>query len=459
MLAVAALLSVAVPAHAGTATMRWKSDSECDDGGCIYWQTDWVTFTAAPGERNDLRLAVRGGRVVLEDRGAPLVAGRGCARLDERHVGCRIVPHRDAYAEFNVLIGATLGDEPDRARIEAVRIPGAPNGVVQVAGGAGDDRLSAGSGEMGTRVGRAKLDGGDGNDLLRGSRFADTLVGGAGADVLTGHGGDDVLTGDGEMPPDELQPQEPVAADVLDGGPGRDRVTYATGPVDVDLADPRPDGHPGEGDRLIGIEDVQASGAAALRGDAGDNMLVGDGPSSQTLLDGRAGDDVLSGAGRLVGGPGNDLLLPAPGASFRCGPGTDTFEPDWQSVLSRVPRACERAYLAAWLDVDLHPLRVAGSALTLSVYPVPEGSRPGTESVNWSDGAVVSVRARDDRDGALLASTHVNIAEPRRPGVAHAIRVPLTAAGVRRLRAGRHTVRVIVWANATRLVYPCDVIV
>src|SRR5205085_2567665 len=55
-------------------------------------------------------------------------------------------------------------------------------------GGAGNDRLTGGSG------GNVLL-GGDGNDTLAGGSGRDLLIGGLGADVLSANGGDDILIG------------------------------------------------------------------------------------------------------------------------------------------------------------------------------------------------------------------------------------------------------------------------
>jgi hypothetical protein len=108
--------------------------------------------------------------------------------------------------------------------------------------------------------------------------------------------------------------------------------------------------------------------------------------------------------------------------------------------------------------VDLGPRHIAGAAFAPTVYPVKPGTRSGTLSAHWSDAADVTLKARDTRDDALLAAAHVKLGEPERVGLSHDVRVRLTATGVRRLRRGRHTVRLIVWANATRLIYPVIVI-
>ena len=75
---------------------------------------------------------------------------------------------------------------------------GAPT-VSGLDGGAGNDKLTGGEGHD-------ALHGGDGNDELSGLGGPDELLGGA---------GDDLLSGDAHKAP---------AADVVDGGPGIDRI-------------------------------------------------------------------------------------------------------------------------------------------------------------------------------------------------------------------------------------------
>ena len=82
-------------------------------------------------------------------------------------------------------------------------------------GGAGDDRLLAGSGndQLYGLAGDDTLDSGDGNDFLLGASGRDSLVGGNGNDVLRGQGfsGDRLIGGPG--------------VDLLDGGAGADIIT------------------------------------------------------------------------------------------------------------------------------------------------------------------------------------------------------------------------------------------
>ncbi len=111
------------------------------------------------------------------------------------------------------------------------------------------------------------------NDLFRGNN---------GANALRGFGANDRLEGRG-------------GADTLDGGTGRDVADYSSSlGVDVDLARATQTGADAQGDRLIGIEEIDGSlFADTLRGNNGANLLFGNGGSDR--LEGRAGADTLNG--------------------------------------------------------------------------------------------------------------------------------------------------------------------
>ncbi|HEY4097721.1 MAG TPA: hypothetical protein VGM33_19515 [Baekduia sp.] len=215
---------------------------------------------------------------------------------------------------------------------------------VEALGGDGRDQLESPVG-----VAPALLDGGPGADVLT-SRGADVLLGGDGdddlqgrdfADRLNGGAGDDLLAPDGN---------EPAAADVVDGGPGVDRIEQdwsdrtqpdrPNPPVTVTLAGGADDGRPGEGDDIRGVESVvthqpsalvgteaaehleafQTNGSATLIGHGGADELKGSGGAD--TLDGGAGDDVLDagfGDDTITGGPGRDTIA-ADRAGGDCGP-------------------------------------------------------------------------------------------------------------------------------------------
>jgi hypothetical protein len=226
-----------------------------------------------------------------------------------------------------------LGDGPDEVR--STRPGPAPIGGVVAFGGPGDDLL----------------DGGAGFDVLDGGGGTDTLLGGAGSDRLA----------DGDA-------DATVNADLLDGGDGTDTVSYATrrAPVRVGLGDMTPDGAPGEGDTVRGIEDaVGGHGADRLTGDGGANELHG-GAGNDTLGGGDAGD-------RLFGGPGDDTVRGGDGADVlggehgsdrvACGRGIDlVHEPRRGEWLAAACETIRYAFGAANEDSLLfspHPFAAA----------------------------------------------------------------------------------------------------
>ena len=251
LLVIAAVLALTpATALAGTltATRCPSYDRECVAS---------ATYTAAPGERNDVIWVQDQDGTSVRDYGAPVTPGRGCVAVD-----------------------------PNAARC--------PAWDLRVALGDGDDRASP----VSRSLGRIGIEGGPGDDLITGGERAGLLDGGEGADTLLGGVGDDLSAGG-------------PGRDVIEGGDGADTVSYIDEPpVIVDLADPGPDGPPQAPDTLTGVERVYGgAGDDVLRGDAGPNLLQGG--AGDDVVDGREGDDVLFGAtGRdqVLGGTGDDEL-------------------------------------------------------------------------------------------------------------------------------------------------------
>jgi Ca2+-binding RTX toxin-like protein len=272
-----------------------------------------VSYSAAPGEGNDLTATASVDGVEFQDAGASVSAGRGCDQLDAHTARC--------YARADSFFtNVDAGDGDD-----IVRVIDGPGGSARfgVAGGPGNDTLYA-------AARGSSLDGGPGADTLEGGPGGDTLTGGPDADTLVGGGGNDDITPDGAgVPP---------APDVVDGGPGSDSVSYAgrTTPVDVDLERPAGNGGPGENDTIRAVENVISGGGSDhLRGDEQANFLssagFGTGVTGQhDVIEGRGGDDRIEGsegADVLSGGAGGDEIEGNGGGdSLSGGPGDDGID-------------------------------------------------------------------------------------------------------------------------------------
>ena len=194
-----------------------------------------VTFQAAPGEANELRMVPDPDGVRIVDSGAEIVAG----------AFCRVVAPNDARcgppAPEGLLATALTGDGSDRviARVGNVVLgPGRDFGVVvgaTVFGGSGDDMVrakgtgaivtgDAGADEVLGFGGDQYLAGGSGRDHVIGGPGADRIEAGRGGDTIAGGTGrDDISAGAGD---DFVRASDPDR-DVVRCGRGRDRVFIA----------------------------------------------------------------------------------------------------------------------------------------------------------------------------------------------------------------------------------------
>lgn len=104
-----------------------------------------------------------------------------------------------------------------------------------IVGGAAGDTITGGNGNE-------TIHGGAGNDIINGGGGNDTLIGNAGNDILNGGAGDDLFIAEGDddvfvnyltVTTDDMG----AGADVMNGGPGIDKVSYASrvAPVFVTL--------------------------------------------------------------------------------------------------------------------------------------------------------------------------------------------------------------------------------
>lgn len=304
------VLLCAMTAGAGASEVHVVSD--CGQS-CSYD----TRFMADDGELNRVTVSRSSTAILITDPGSIIRPGLRCTALSEHEVSC------DGLDNVSVV----TGDESDTVVVEA------PAGAA-VSLGSGNDRVD----------GAYRAFGDDGADVLTGTDNGDTLSGGAGADTLLGRPGDDTLiASDTAQDGDQLP-----TSDTVDGGGGRDTVSYAgySLPVHVDLATGQHEGASGDDDQLIGMSSILGGdGNDVLTGDTGDNLIYGG--AGQDILDGAAGRDFLmGGAGfdRLVGGPGDDVL-----DSRRVLPGDAPRDPGlW-------PR--QYAYgLAIPLDIELEDL-------------------------------------------------------------------------------------------------------
>jgi Ca2+-binding RTX toxin-like protein len=311
---IAIVLAALAPFAASTDARASKADA-----------TTFLTYTAAAGETNDVTVSGGPATVTIRDPGATITAGNNCQAVSASEVTC----------------------SP----------PGGP-GDAAIDLGDGSDHFDAAAAQTNVRV-----RGGDGDDTIRGSDYqgfpgsmfsgsGDYIDGGPGTDTIDAGAGDDSVVGGG---PDPLappgfpgSPPPPVSGaehDVIDGGAGRDKVTYFDmhAAVTVNLGVPDGQGVPGENDRLTGFEGVETTGSNAdtLTGtdanegfgsDGGaDHVSAGggnDGVGSRgpgAEIDAGAGDDRVSGgiAANIDAGDGNDNVMAAGSSNVVGGRGDD----------------------------------------------------------------------------------------------------------------------------------------
>ncbi len=299
---------------------------------------------------------------------------------------CRIDPGFGAFCDLAGVpaVRVDVGNGNDSVGIDDDP-PAVPTVVY---GGPGNDRLDGSAGGADTLLGE------DGDDTIFGRGGNDLLDGGAGNDEIEGgDGGDQVLGGDGN---DKLKPDpiDSAFGDKVDGGAGVDSLdTYSSvqalpTPVTLTLAGGADDGHAGEGDDIVGVEQVVTHEVTAFTGTDGPDDIWAWTYAGGSSLNGAGGDDRLqgwdgddrieggAGADRIVGGYGNDTINPGPGTdtvvadatgnlcgefecrapygndvidardgevdSIDCGLGTDTVYADPTDVLS----GCEKVELA-----------------------------------------------------------------------------------------------------------------
>jgi Ca2+-binding RTX toxin-like protein len=340
LLLVALLACAAVPAAADAATVSRTGDT--------------LRYSAGKGERIAVDVSESSDGAFLIRRRAAFRQRRfpdaGCKRSsDPRQLRCagqgiaRVAislerARRARVGVFDVRVAVAVRGSAGRNDAQVERTPDFtydggpgrdalnidnPQGHATIRLGAGADFFAGGS------TGTFAVDGGPGRDALTGGFGADSLAGGSGSDTLEGGGG----------------------ADTLSGGTGADTVVFghdtvgagpaADGPISVTLDGVRNDGTPGQ-DAEVGADVENATLRFASRssddllvGNAGPNVLVGPG-----TVRGLEGDDILVSNGdqpgvRLDGGDGNDRIGALPTlyngslgdtpATVVCGAGDDVL--------------------------------------------------------------------------------------------------------------------------------------
>jgi hypothetical protein len=339
-----------LPGSAVAATVTSRSVSQLDESVDIS-RTD-VTFAAAAGEVNRVSVRYVPAGIVFRDAGAPLTAAGGCVQTTAEEVTCSLLDGTSSLA-----ITVAVGDADDTVTLDAATPPTQRTGAsrdLTVFGGPGADRLAVLNGDE-----EPWFDGGAGDDVLTGGAGRDTLVGGSGNDILSGAGRNDTLSGDqlsevtplGSTPAGLPVDSAPVGNDAIDGGPGRDTVTFTGRPagVTVDLASGTAGTTGVDADALVSVENVTGTDFAdVLLGDGAANSLDG-GVGGRDEIRGRGGNDQVftEGTGIVAGGPGNDYVAPFDAVAL-CGSGTDflnafgAYSGDNDQPARAVPAACER---------------------------------------------------------------------------------------------------------------------
>ena len=213
----------------------------------------------------------------------------------------------------NFIVAANAGQVQVARTVPApftVDTTGVEEIVINAAGG--DDTIAAGNG-LSTLV-HLTIDGGEGNDTIIGGDGADTLIGGNGNDVITGGRGIDAATlGAGD---DSFVWNPGDASDVVEGDAGNDTlvfnganiaeefdvhangtratVTRNVGTVTMDLNSVENiDLAALGGADIIRVHDLTGTGVTQVNIDLGSNG-AGDGVADTVVIDGTAGDDVIT---------------------------------------------------------------------------------------------------------------------------------------------------------------------
>jgi Ca2+-binding RTX toxin-like protein len=287
-----------------------------------------------PAANNNVSVRVAGGSLRVVDSGDDVVAdGSVCVKLSVHEASCQL----SQIARIEASLDHDFEQGGDDAWRSATSLPTTVRGGdgkdtyirglspfvsrVEFQGGTGTDEASyvlADRGVLVTKDERAN-DGRPGLDFDNVRSDVERLVGSAHGDSLNGNSGsvteffqgglgNDLLFGNGG--PDVFESSAAAdGADKMTGGPGIDQVSYAgrTRPVNATLNfDGADDGEAGEGDELVGSNEVIVGGRA------GDTIRAPAGSTAAHFLHGLGGIDTLEGADgpdEITGGARGDTLL------------------------------------------------------------------------------------------------------------------------------------------------------
>jgi Ca2+-binding RTX toxin-like protein len=403
LLALTALLVLPSVASAATAT----ADIEKRHGT----RFGPVTFNAARGEENDVKVTQANGRLRFHDNANRVRAKGDCKQVDDHTASCPVTEE---------VATVKLRNRADVARV---------SGLVAVRGGSGADLLRGSSGFD-------DLDGQAGDDTLVGKGGGDELTGGRGRDRLFGAAGDDDLI-DGERD-GNAQPDRFVGGSSRDTA-GQDRgdvVVYASrsDPLRVNVLTQKG----ADGDEIVGIESIEGGSAGDhLIGDADDNHLVGNGGNDRLRSFG--GDDFLSGDrgyDDLRAANGNDLLNGGAGRDqFQGGAGDDDLVADDLAAESVLCDADDDIARTNALDTVLDCEVANSDPLYFQVQPGISGNtatfQVACQQLGGCDG-ILNLRGPFGEDFGSAAFNHL----PDDPETFSPVTVNLTDAAVEALANG-----------------------
>jgi hypothetical protein len=369
-LAIVSLLALSASARASTVT---SGVTQAEDRAGPYQIHD-VTLTAAPGERNAVRLSIVENFGIRLNDAAGLTPTAPCVAEDAQTVTC---PERGS---LHVVVDLGDGDDELISTLQ-------PD--VRVLGGTGSDTLIV---ESGTLVG------GPGRDVLGG----DTLdysdhPSGVIIDLATDTGEDQILPGTdrvfGSPGPDRIS-----AADdglIINAGAGDD---YVNGSPEFDLIDPGPGNdevHAYTGDDEVA--DVLGGGNDLLDGGAGNDQLTGG-----------AGDDVLIGGDGhdgLHGNSGTDRLVADDGERDNVSCAETQLEGDRAELdpKDNLAEGCEHIKRSGTPRLEVHALLRTSRRVVRLLVSCPRDAtrRACTGQVRF-------------RSGEVRATRHVRLAPGRR---------------------------------------------